>query len=46
MRSDETIKIKCDGTANKADHFTKILPLNAFKTEEDELMPMYDLTLE
>ena len=46
MRSDETIKIKCDGTANKADHFTKILPLEAFKTEENELMPMYDLTLE
>jgi hypothetical protein len=46
MRSDETIKIKCDGTANRADHFTRILPLNTFKTEEDELMPMYDLTLE
>ena len=43
MRSDETIncKQKCDGTANKADQMTKILPLNAFKAEEDELMPMF-----
>ena len=46
MRSDETIKLKCDGTANKADHFTKILPLNAFKTEEEGLMPMYGLALD
>ena len=46
MRSDETIKQKCDGTANKADQMTKILPLNAFKAEEDELMPMYGDVLE
>ena len=41
MRSNATIKQKCDGTANKADQMTKILPLNAFKAEEDELMPMF-----
>ena len=41
MSSDETIKQKCDGTTNKADQMTKFLPLNAFKTEEDELMPMF-----
>jgi hypothetical protein len=46
MRSKATIKQKCDGTANKADQMTKILPLNAFKAEEDELMPVFELALE
>ena len=41
MRSNVTIKQKCDGTANKADQMTKILPLIAFKPEDDELMPMF-----
>ena len=48
LRSNVTIKQKCDATANKADQMTKTLPLNAFKAEEDELMPMLDgvLTIE
>jgi hypothetical protein len=41
MRSNATIKQKCDGTANKADQMITILPLNAFKAEEDEFMPMF-----
>ena len=45
MRSNETIKQKCDGTANKANQMTKILPLNAFKAEEDEIMPMFGVVL-
>ena len=42
MRLNDTIKLKCDGTANKADQMTKILPLNAFKAEEAELVPMFN----
>ena len=40
-RSSGTIKQEYDGPANKADHMTKVLPLNAFKAEEDELMAMF-----
>ena len=46
MRSNATIKQKCDGTANKTNQMTKILPLNAFKAEEDELMPVFGLALD
>ena len=46
MRLNDTIKLKCDGTANKADQMTKILPLNAFKAEEEELMPVYGALLD
>ena len=42
MRLNDTIKVKCDGTANKADQMTKVLPLNAFKDEEAKLMPMFN----
>ena len=42
MRLNDTVKVKCDGTANKADQMTKVLPLNAFKDEEAKLMPMFN----
>ena len=42
MRLNDTIKVKCDGTANKADQMTKVLPLNAFQDEEAKLMPNSD----
>ena len=41
-RLNDTTKMKCDGTANKADQKTEVLPLNAFQDEEAKLMPNSD----
>ena len=43
MRSDKTITEKCDGKVNKADSFTKILPLCGFQEIEDDLMPRFEI---
>lgn len=42
MRSDKTTKEKCDGKVNKADSFTKVLPLCGFQEIEDDLMPRFE----